>query len=221
MSQTDFLDALVKDLEPIQRTRSWSQAMIIWCVFSFGLVGAVILTIGPLRADILDELLASPRLFLELAIGIMAGMAAIAAGLEVGVPGSPAPSRLWSAPVLLFTAWVIVILIGLALPAAGHPSKAMRAHCFLQTMLVSLPSATMALYLLHGRILFKHGRAGWLAGTAAAALPALWMDLSCMTAPMHALQFHLSPILLIGAITAFLASRLLVRNRVPTRLAHN
>jgi hypothetical protein len=211
MSQREFIEALAADLEPVRGARPWSHAMFIWCGFSWCLVGAVVLSIGPLREGILDELLASPRLALELAIGIMAGIAAIAAGLELGVPGSPAPPRLWSPPVLLFTAWVAVILFEWIYPIGLAPSTSMRGHCFLQTMLVSLPSATVALYLLHGRILFKAGRAGLLAGTAAAAIPALWMEFSCMTEPMHALQFHLSPILLIGVVTAFLAHRLFAR----------
>jgi hypothetical protein len=211
MSQMEFVEALVDDLEPVRRAGSWSHAMFIWCGLSWCLVAGVILTIGPLREGIAGELLASPRLALELAIGIMAGIASIAAGLELGVPGSPAPPRLWSAPLVLFAAWVAIILFESIYPIGQAPPNAMRAHCFLQTMLVSLPSATVAFYLLHGRILFRAGRAGLLAGTAAAAAPALWMELSCMTAPMHALQFHLSPILLVGVVTAFLAHRLLLR----------
>jgi len=210
-NQTDFVEALICDLEPVRRARPWSHAMFIWCGLSWCLVGGVILTIGPLREGITGELLASPRLALELAIGIIAGIAAIAAGLELGVPGSPATPRLSSAPLLLFAAWVLIILFEFVNPIGEPPSSAMRAHCFLQTMLVSLPSATMALYLLQGRILFDTGRAGLLVGTAAAAVPALWMELSCMNEPMHALQFHLSPILLIGAITALIAHRLLAR----------
>ena len=211
MSRTDFVDALVQDLEPIRRARPWAQALFVWCGFSWFLVAVVILTIGPLRPGIVAEVLASPRLTFELAIGLFAGIAAIAGGLELGVPGSPAPPRLWSAPLLLFAAWVLVILFEWIHPGSAPASTAMRAHCFLQTMLVSLPPATAALYLLHGRILFDTGRAGLLAGSAAAAIPALWMELSCMTEPMHALQFHLSPILLVGGVTALLAHWFLAR----------
>jgi hypothetical protein len=87
---------------------------------------------------------------------------------------------------------------------AGH-SAPMRRLCFLETMGVSLPSAAAALYLLNGRILFAPGFAGLLTGAAAAALPTLWMELACMSEPIHALKFHLSPILMIGIITAQLA----------------
>jgi len=219
MSQEDFLDALVENLEPVQRARPWSRVLCIWCGFSGCLIAAVILTIGPLRDGILNEFLGSPRLILELAIGMLAGVAAIVVALELGVPGTPIPRRLWRAPPVLFALWAFVILAQLVHPASsGQGSNGMRTHCFLQTLSASLPSAMLAIYLLHGRILFETRRAGCLAGMAAAALPALWMEFSCMTSPMHALKFHLSPILLVGALTALLANLLVANDGFPSRL---
>ena len=106
---------------------------------------------------------------------------------------------------------MIVVLSSLINPIDAAHCGPMRAHCFLETLLVSLPSATAALYLMHGRILFAPSLTGLMTGAAAAAVPALWMELACITEPAHALKFHLSPILMIGVITALLAYRFRVK----------
>ncbi len=202
MSRVDFIDSLVADLKPTRRSRPWSHVMFVWCGLSWSVVGLAILANGPLREGFAHELIASPRYMLELSFGVLAGLVSIAAGLEIGVPGSPKMSRLWSPPLLLFAGWAMTIAYGLTVPIAEFATGGMRAHCFLETILVSLPPATLAVYLLHGRIVFDAGRSGLLAGVAAAAIPALWMEFACMTEPLHALKFHLSPILLIGGFTA-------------------
>ena len=82
-------------------------------------------------------------------------------------------------------------------------------HCFIETLLVSLPPFSVALYLLRGRILFARAGAGLLVGMAAAAIPALWMHVTCMIEPLHVLTFHLSPVLIIGLLGAIVAHRVL------------
>jgi hypothetical protein len=50
-----------------------------------------------------------------------------------------------------------------------------------------------------------------MTGAAAAAVPALWMELACRTEPAHARRFHLSPILMLGVVTALLGNRFRAR----------
>jgi len=95
------------------------QAMLSWCLVSWVIVGGATLAGGPLREGILAELMGSPRLALEFALGFGAGLAAIWAGLELGVPGAPCALRLWTPPVLLFGAWTLAIGYGLIHPSAS------------------------------------------------------------------------------------------------------
>ena len=99
------------------------------------------------------------------------------------------------------------MLNSLMSPVEAGAAGPMRAHCLLQILLVSLPSAAAALYGMRGRSLFAASFTGLTTGAAAATLPVLWMEFSCMNEPIHALQFHLSAIPLTGLFTAFLAHR--------------
>jgi hypothetical protein len=209
MARPDLVDALVLDLEPVRPAAPWLSAMFSWCLVSWAIVGGTILASGPLRDGIVVQLMSSPRFALELALGFAAGLAAIWAGLELGVPGAPASRRLWTPPILLFGAWTLVVGYGLIQPSDPPMMDGKRVHCFMQTLLISLPPYTTALYLLRGRITYAQTRAGLLVGTAAAAIPALWMHVACHTEPLHVLMFHLSPILIVGLLGAIVAHRVL------------
>ena len=60
MPASDLVDALVSDLTPSRQPAPLPHAMFAWCGISWGLVGAVILTVGPLREGITTELIESP-----------------------------------------------------------------------------------------------------------------------------------------------------------------
>lgn len=209
MLRPDFISALVADLEPVRPAAPWRQAMLSWCLLSWAIVGGAILASGPLRDGIATELMGSPRFALEIALGFAAGLAAIWAGLELGVPGAPSALRLWTPPLLLFGAWTLAIGYGLVHPSGPPTMDGKRVHCFIETLLVSLPPYTVALYFLRGRIAYAQSRAGLLVGAAAAAIPALWMYVACQAEPLHVLTFHLPPILIVGALGAVVARRFL------------
>jgi hypothetical protein len=211
MSQSDFVDALVADLERVRPAMPWSRAILVWVLMSWTIVGGVLLASGPLRSDLIAELLGSPGFVLELALGFAAGLTAIGAGLELGVPGAPSPLRLCTPPALLFCSWTLAVAYGLIDPGGPTTIEGIRVHCFVEILTVSLPPVTLAFYLLRGRVIFAQARAGLLVGAAAAALPALWMQLACVTEPSHVLKFHLSPILILGVLGALLARRILPR----------
>lgn len=213
MARPDFIDDLVSDLAPVRPAAPWLQTTLTWFLVSWVLVGSAILASGPLREGILTELMRSPRFALELMLGFAAGLAAIWAGLEFGVPGAYAARRLWTPPLLLFGAWVLAVGSELIDPRTlmPMPMHGKRAHCFLQTLLISLPPYTVALFFLRGRIAYAQTRAGLLMGAAAAAIPALWMHVACRAEPLHVLIFHLSPILIVGFLGALVAHRVLPR----------
>ena len=112
---------------------------------------------------------------------------------------------------MLFGAWILAVGSGLIGAELRTASDGDRVNCFAQTLLISLPPYTVALYLLRGRIAYSQTRAGLLAGAAAAAIPALWMHVACQAEPVHVLLFHLSPILIIGLLGAVLAHWVLRR----------
>jgi len=211
MSRPDFIDALVADLGPVRPGMPWIRVTLSWFLVSWALVGAAILASGPLREGVLTELTGSPRFALELTLGFAAGLTAIWAGLEIGVPGASAARRFWTLPLLLFGAWTLAVGSGLIDPRTPTTPAGGRVHCFAQTLLISMPPYTAALHFLRDRIAYAHTRAGLLVGTAAAVLPALWMHVACQAEPLHVLLFHLSPILIVGLLGAVVAHRVLPR----------
>lgn len=185
--------------------------MLIWCLISWAIVGGAILSGGPLRDGVLGELVESPRFAVELGLGFAAGLAAIWAGLELGVPGGPSAGRLWSPPAILSSAWILVVGYGLLDPSTPPGMNGKRADCFIQILQTALPSLALAIYLLRDRIAFSQSAAGLLVGSAAAAIPVLWMHIACQSGSGHVLTHHFPSILVVGGLGALLARRLLAR----------
>ena len=194
-----FLDGLVEDLESVRPAMPWGLAIGVWVVASGLFVGITILASGPLRAGF-DADLTSLRLQLEVALGAGSILAMIAACLEWGVPGAPARGRLLAPGLLLAMGWLSVTIFGGGLPGPTPSMLGKREHCFISGILIALPPTALALGLLRQRLMLAHAAAGSLAGAAAAALPAIAMQLACMYEPEHALRFHFPPIILIAII---------------------
>ena len=210
-AQPDFIDALVEDLSPVRPAPGRLRTLILWGALSWAFVSAAILLSGPLREGVLDELFRSPRLALELGIGIAAGLTALAAGLELGGPGSPSPLRLWLPPLVLIGCWVLLLSYAIGNPVVEPSLTGRREHCLVETLCSALPPLALGLHLLRKRVVFSRATAGLLVGAGAAALPAVWMQLACRVDPLHGMLLHLSPMLLLAAAGAVLAHRFLPR----------
>jgi uncharacterized membrane protein YdbT with pleckstrin-like domain len=52
------------------------------------------------------------------------------------------------------------------------------------------------------------------AGAAAAAIPAILMQLACMYDPLHALSYHLTPVLMVAALGALAGPVVLTRGGI-------
>jgi len=211
MPRSDFLDALVDDLQPVRPAIPWVSAIGIWTLASSLFAGFAILTGGPLRLGVESDL-ASLRVVLELSLVAASIIAAIAAGLEIGVPGAPPARRLLAPAILGGASWLALMLFGDALPGPAHSMLGKREHCFVAALMISLPPMGLALVLLRRRLMWVHWAAGALVGAAASALPAIGMQLACMYEPEHALRFHYSPVLLIAVLGGLACHLLLPRD---------
>jgi hypothetical protein len=211
LSRPSFVDALVADLTPARPATPWLETLFGWCLVSWLIVSVAILVTGPLREGILGEFLTNPSFALQLVMGLGAGLAAIWAGLEIGVPGAPPAWRLWTPPLVFLTGWVVLVGIGLADPNGVTSMDGKRAHCFIQTLLAAMPPFAIGLSLLRRRVIFARKDAGFLVGIAAAAIPALWMHVACIAEAGHVLESHLSSVLIVGLLGAASAHWILPR----------
>lgn len=199
MSQP-LIDELVDELEPARRPLSIAASLAIWGVASWAIVSLLVLWSGPLRPGALEQLGASPRFALECGLGVALGLVAMAGALRSATPGRGRAAQLALPALLLLGAWVGAGLLGLASPAIAPAGLGHREHCLQQVLMMSAAPLLLGLFLLRQRAALAPGPSAGLAALAAASLPALAMQLACMYEPLHALQLHLSPMLVLGGV---------------------
>ncbi len=211
MTPEDFTEALVDDLAPVRPAIGWMRALLSWTSLAWVFVSAMVLATGPLREGAIATLAVAPRYTLELALAALGGFAAIAAGLELGVPGHPATIRLLFPSIALSLGWLALLGYGLFDPAIETGTLGERASCSYQTFAFALPPLGLALYALRRRALFARTATGVLVGIGAAAIPAAWMQLACLYDPLHSLLHHLTPVALAGGLGGLTARWVLPR----------
>lgn len=203
-----LIEALVDDLVPVRPAPPLARTWAFWTLAAWIIVGAIVLSTGALREGALETLAESPRYALEFLLSVMCSAAAILAGLEAGVPGSPGPRRL-ALPALVFgLAWIALVAYGVRDPVIEVSMLGKRALCSVQTILFALPLLGVALHALHRRALHSRTSSGVLLGIGAAAIPAAMMQLACLHDPFHTLTHHILAVALAGLIGGWAARRL-------------
>jgi hypothetical protein len=209
-SRDELIRELSRDLRPAPRLRDPLQLTLIWWVGAFLFVVLATLAVEPMRLGFASQLLASPRFAGETLFGLAAGLIAIRIAFSLGIPGLRSPLRRIGLALGLLALWSSAYVYGLIDPALEPSMLGKRRLCFVEVWLHGVPILLAALLLLRRLAPLKRVRAGLVAGAAAGAIPALFMQLACMYIPSHILIFHIAPgalLLLVGAV----AGRLLLR----------
>ena len=217
-SRRALISDLVGDLTPVRRPGKTGRALALWLGVSGAYSAAMVLMTGPLRAGAAAALWSAPLYALEVAVAAAAiGLLAWAA-LRTAIPAEPQWDRSLGAPLAALAAWVLLLVVGLATePALETAMLGKRDHCFWQTVIFGVPSSALLLFAARGLLPLWPRATGALAGAAAAAWPALLMQLGCMYEPGHALGYHLSAIPLLAALGALVGPRVLARRAVVPR----
>jgi len=209
---------LAGDLKPVRRPGSTALSLLSWCVIAGLYSVAIVLVTGRLRDNSLAELLDAPAYTLEflVAMGVI-GLFARAA-LRTAIPDDRTWLRSMIAPLLALGAWLALIAWGLAVESAIPPSTlGKRAHCFLEAVFFGVPSFALLLWYARGLLPLRPRVTAGLAGAAAAALPAMLMQLACMYEPLHTLIYHLSPIGIFALLGVLIGPKVLARRGVVPR----
>ncbi len=200
-----LIDSLVADLEPRRRApRPWLIALA-WVLPAALFVVAVTGLAGPLRPTALSQLASEPRFLLETLLGAAAIGAAAVVAFYSAVPGA-LPRTGYAAALGLMGLWLLNYVVGLAYPALESSMLGKRDHCVLESFIYGVPPLVAALLLLRRLYPLQPLRSAALAGLVAGMLPALYMQIACMYAPAHILQFHILP----GMIVALVAPLLML-----------
>lgn len=197
MNDAELINTLKRDLRPSPPRMSLMLVGALWLCASVLWVSGVGLTLGPLRPGVAATLTQHPLFLLEMLLGAGAVLALAGSALRAAIPG-----RRWRVMELLglglLVAWVGMFLLGDVVVVLEPSMLGKREHCEFEAYLLGLPPALLLLVLQHRRYPLEPGRAALLGTTAAALLPALFMQLGCMYEPSHILSHHVAPV----AVTA-------------------
>ncbi len=203
-SRADLIHELVEDLRPVRPVLSPGRLATVWLAGSWFFVLAATLATGPMRPGFEAQLAEEPRFLGEVLLGLLAGAAAIHAAGRLGVPDPASLLRQAGLALLLLGAWGGAYVYGV-LDSALEPSMlGKRESCFFETLLYAGPPLAAGLWLVRRAAPLGRVRTGALVGVAAAALPALLMQLACVYDPAHNLSHHLAPVAAMGALGALL-----------------
>jgi hypothetical protein len=202
---------LVADLRPVRRSAAPAAVALLWLAAGGLFVVTALLSTGSLRPGVAAELASSPRFLVESALGLGAGAAAIYAVARLRIPDATATRGLAGPALLLLLGWGATLAYGLVDPAVDPSNAGMRPGCTRDILIVSGLLLGPTLWLAARAAPLARAWTGALAGAAAAALPASYMQLGCMYDPAHALGHHLLPVAITAALGAALGPLVLRR----------
>ena len=202
MLKSELADKLARGLRPV-RPRNWLLPAIAWITGVAGTLLIWMIVSGGPRPQLASQL-AVPRFAIEVGIGVVLSVVAIAAALRLSIPGRGRAGSASGVVGALFAAWAGSIGIGLVAPLFEPSMAGKRELCNVETVLLALVPLAVGLYLAARLAPLSRAIVGGLLGVAAASVPALLMQLFCMYEAGHALTHHIAPIALVAASGAAL-----------------
>ena len=113
--------------------------------------------------------------------------------------------------MVLFGLWLSQYVIGIFSPALEPSTLGARRHCYLETMLYTLPVILTGLYYIGQFYSLRPVHTAMSIGLVAGMLPALYMQIACKYDPAHILVFHILPGLFMVAVSAGIAAKWFTR----------
>ena len=200
-----LISNLSSKLEPVSPPPNINRLAIAWFVLSAIYVVAVTQLFGPIRSNAITQLGTEPRFALETLLGVAAILWFSLLAFRSAIPA--ALSRQFAvAGLVLMALWLAQYVIGLVSPALEPSSLGKRHHCYIETMVYSLPVILAGLFFVRRLYPLRPVRTAMSISLVAGMLPALYMQLACMYEPTHILAFHILPGLLMVGVGAGIAA---------------
>ncbi len=200
-----LISSLSSKLEPVSPPPNINRLAMAWFALSAIYVVAVTQLFGPIRSNAIAQLGTEPRFALETMLGVAAILWFSLLAFRSAIPA--ALSRQFAAAGLILMAlWLAQYVIGLVSPALEPSRLGNRQHCYIETMVYSLPVILAGLFFVRRLYPLRPVRTAMSISLVAGMLPALYMQLACMYEPTHILAFHILPGLLMVGVGAGLAA---------------
>jgi hypothetical protein len=187
---------------PAARFAAWAAAFVLFAAASVVVFGA--------RPALADDLM-RPAFAVLAALTIATALLSAVAALRSSVPGLEAAAVEQAIPAvcaLAWTAWLLALLVGGAVPTAGLLALPVHMGCTAQIVGISLLPAAALFAMVRRAAPLNPVRSTWLAALASLALAAVAVQFVCpIDDPAHHLLSHLFPVVAFTAIAAGTAGR--------------
>lgn len=197
---TDTRKQLIKglgdELECFTPVFSPLKAAVLWLVAMLGLLFIIL----GVRDGAGGNLLSSIQFSLEVGSGLLAIFFVAWLTFTWGAPGRSSKSIAFAAgatSLAFVTAWAYSYFVSPALPASMHGK---RSICFTEALALGSLILVSLLFLFNRRSPFQRFKTGVIAGALACGMTGLFMQVSCMYDPLHALTHHFSPVLIMVTV---------------------
>jgi len=202
----NLIDNLSRDLAPVAPAPNVNRLGLAWLVLSAIFVAAITQLVDPVRPGAYGQLASEPRFLLETLLGVAAIAWTGLLAFRSAVPGE-LTRKFAVAGLVLMAMWLAQYVAGLVSPALEPSALGKRPYCYLETMIYAIPPILAAVFLARRLYPLHYTRTAMSLALAAGMIPALYMQIACMYAPAHILQFHILPglsMVLAGAAVAAL-----------------
>jgi hypothetical protein len=217
MERNDLIQDLVADLKPVAHAGRIGRPALAWLAMASVYCSIATLITGPLRPDAFRHLLEFPWFALETLVAVATVTSLAVATLRLAIPSERHALARLALPLSLSAVWIAFYVVGLWAPAHPVSMIGQRAHCVLQAFFFSLPSFGLLLLFARRFMPLWPRTTGAVAGAAAAAIPAAWMQFACMYVPSHILMEHIGPMFLFAALGALIGPAVLTRRPAVLR----
>ena len=206
MKTEDLIADLASRVEPVRRLPPPEVRALTWTglAIAFAAIGIVVFQPRPDLGGLRDQ----PDFWILVVAGLMTAILAAGAALVLGIPGAERSGALRFTTVAIICIWAGIVIAAIARGGAGFSAVSHWYVCFGRVMAVGLVPAVALVAMLRRAAPLRQRWTGALVFVAAMAMGAAVMPLVCpIDDPGHALIGHLGPVLLTGAIGAWLGKR--------------
>lgn len=217
MRRKELIEDLSADLTTVKSPGKTGLRTVGWLLIATLYSTIIILVSGPVRADSFANVLRIPLFGLETLVASAAIVALTMAALRTAIPDQRHPLKRAVPALVIGLLWVGFYVVGLWEPIHPVSMLGKRDHCVWQGLFFSFPSMALLLYYIRGLMPLWSRTTSALAGAAAGAIPAAWMQFACMYVPSHILTHHIGPIIALAGIGALVGPLALRREHTVAR----
>lgn len=209
MKREKLIQSLTSHLMPVKRIfPSWI-IFLIWTLFT----SVTVLLFVWNRSENFASLYI-PEYKYDLVFAFLIFISSGFVAIYTSIPGNKVKGKFLFTPISLLSFWVFATLIRFFLNTEVSVSPNFSYHyCTKDILLMSVPSASVLIYIINRRLPLKKNWIGFWAITASSSMGVIGVSFLCSNElPTHTLLVHLFPVILIGLIGSFLG-KLLFREK--------